>query len=133
MMENLESDDSSLVVAAKRSKVMISDKGDAHSADVLSHQRCYNKFPRDYKPAKSNREAKDSLEKPTAGKRFLTLLKTQVINQKSCFLLRDLLIEINDVYKCGGEAELTRTKDLKRPITENFPEEIRFAPDTSCQ
>ena len=133
MMEYLESDGSSLVAAANRSKIMISDKGDAHSADVLCHQRCYDKFPRDYKPAKSNREAKDSLEKATAGKMFLALLKTQVINQKSFFLLRELLIEINDMYKCGCEVELTRTKDLKKPITENFLEKIRFTPDTSCQ
>ena len=75
---------------------MISDK-DAHSADGLFHQLCYNKFARDYKSSKSNREARDSVEK--SEKRFLTLIKTQVINQKSCFLLRYLLIEINDIYE----------------------------------
>ena len=40
MMDNLQWDDPSLVVTAKRLKIMISDK-DAHSADVLYHQRCY--------------------------------------------------------------------------------------------
>ena len=120
-MDNLESDDSSLVVAAKRLKIMRSDK-DAHSVDVLYHQRCYSKFTREYKPSKSDREAKDSAEKATAEKRFLMLIKTQVINQKSCFLLRDLLVEINDMYKkYGREVELTRTKDLKKLITETFP------------
>ena len=127
-MDNLESHDSSLIVAARRLKTIISDQ-DAHFADVLYHKRCYNKFTRDYKPAKSNREAKDSLEKATAEKRFLTLLKTQVINQKSCFLLQDLLIEINGMYeKYGCEVEITRTKDLKKLITETFPKEIRFTP-----
>ena len=63
---------------------MISYK-DHHSTDVLFHQRCYNKFTRDYKSVESNRKDKDSVEKATAEKRFLTLLKTQVINQKSCF------------------------------------------------
>ena len=53
---------------------MISNK-DEHSADVLYHQRCYNKFTRYYKPSKSNRKAKDSVEKATAEKRFLTLIK----------------------------------------------------------
>ena len=53
----------------------------------------------DYKPADSNREDKESVEKATAKKHFLTLLKTQVINQKSYFLLRDLLIEFNDMYE----------------------------------
>ena len=37
------------------------------------------------------REDKDSVEKVTAEKRFLTLLKTHVINQKVCFLLRNQL------------------------------------------
>ena len=37
-MDNLESDDFSLVAAAKRLKIMISAK-DTHSADVLYHQR----------------------------------------------------------------------------------------------
>ena len=60
-------------------------------------------------------------------KRFLTLLKTQVMSQKSCFLLRNLLIGITDMYeKYGFEVELTRTKDLKKLITETFPKEIRF-------
>ena len=95
-MGNLESDDSSLVAVAKRLKIIISDKNE-HSTDVLYHQRCYNKFTWNYKPAKSNREVKDSLENATPEKRFLTLLKTQFINQKSPFLLWDLLIEINDM------------------------------------
>ena len=42
-MDNLEPDDSSLGVVAKSLKIMISDK-ETHSADVLYHQRCYNKF-----------------------------------------------------------------------------------------
>ena len=79
MMDNLESDNPSLPAAAKSLKVLMSDK-DAHSADVLYHQRCCNKFTRDYKPAKSNRKAKYSVQKATDEKRFLTLLKTQVIN-----------------------------------------------------
>ena len=37
----------------KRLKIMVSDK-DAHSADALYHQCCYNKFTRDYKSAESN-------------------------------------------------------------------------------
>ena len=60
-------------------------------------------------------------------KTFLTLLKTQVINQNYCFALWDLLTEVNDMYtKYGCEVEITRTKDLNKLITENFPEEIRF-------
>ena len=56
-------------------------------------------------------------------------LKTQVINEKSSFLLRNSLIEIDDVYeKNGCEVEITRTKDLKKLIRETFPEEIRFTP-----
>ena len=97
MMDNPETGDSSLVAAAKKLQIPISEK-DAHSADGLYYQ-CCNKFTRDYKPAKRNREAKDSVDKATAEKKFLTLLKTQVINQKSCFLLQDLLISINGIYK----------------------------------
>ena len=60
-------------------------------------------------------------------KTFLTVLKTQVINQSYCFALWDLLTEVNDMYtKYGCEVEITRTKDLNKLITENFPEEIRF-------
>ena len=60
-------------------------------------------------------------------KTFLTLLKTQVINQNYCFALWALLTEVNDMYtKYGCEVEITRTKDLNKLITENFPEEIRF-------
>ena len=60
-------------------------------------------------------------------KTFLTLLKTQVINQNYCFALWDLLTEVNDMYtKYGCEVEITRTKDLNKLITEKFPEEIRF-------
>ena len=60
-------------------------------------------------------------------KTFLTLLKTQVINQNYCFARWDLLTEVNDMYtKYGCEVEITRTKDLNKLITENFPEEIRF-------
>ena len=126
-MDNLQLDNSSLVAAAKSLKIMISDK-DAHSADGLYHQRCCNKFTRDYL-SKINREAKDSVEKATAEKRFLTLIKTQLINQKSCFLLRDLLTEINDMYeKYGFKVETTRTKDLNKLKIEIFPEEIRFTP-----
>ena len=52
-----------------------------------------------------------------------------MINQKCCFLPLDLLIEINDIYeKCGCEVEITRTKHLKKLITETLPEEIRFTP-----
>ena len=52
-----------------------------------------------------------------------------MINQKSCFLLRDLLIEINDMYeKYDCEVEITRTTDLRKLITETFLEEIRFTP-----
>ena len=44
-------------------------------------------------------------------KRFLTLLKTQVVSQKPCFPLRALLIGITDMYeKFGFEIELTRFK-----------------------
>ena len=111
---------------AKRLKIIISHKNE-HSTDALYHQCCYNKFTWDYKPAKSNREAKDSFENATLEKWFLTLLKTQFINQKSFFLLWDLLIEINDMYeKYGCEVKITRTKDLKKLITETFPEELRF-------
>ena len=53
-------DDSSLVAVAKKLKIMISDKN-AHSTDVFYRQRCYNEFPRDYKPAESNREDKYSI------------------------------------------------------------------------
>ena len=98
MMDNPETDDSSLVAAAKKLQIPISEK-DAHFADGLYYQRCCKKFTRDYKPTKRNQEAKDSVDKTAAKKRFLTLLKTQVINQKSCFLLQDLLISINDIYK----------------------------------
>ena len=91
--------------------------------NVFYHQRCCNKFTRDYKPAESNREDKDKVEKATAEKRFLMLLKTQVINQESCFLLRDFLIEINDIYEnYGCEVKMTRTKNLKKLLTETFPE-----------
>ena len=87
------------------------------------------RLKRDYKPAKSNRKAKDSLEKAMAEKKFLTLLKTQVINQKSCFLLLDLFIDIYDMYiKYGCEVEIRRTKHLKKLITETFPEEIKLTP-----
>ena len=120
---------------------MISDK-DAYSADVFYHQRCYNKFTWDYKPAESNREDKDRVDKAMAEKIFLTLLKTQVINQEYCFLLQDLLIAINDMYeKNGCEVKITKTKDLKKLITETFLEEIKIhsllrfswaTPDTSC-
>ena len=51
---------------------MISDK-DAHSADALYHQCCYNKFTRDYKSAESNWEAKDIVKQATTEERFLTL------------------------------------------------------------
>ena len=64
MMDNLESNDSSLVAAAKRLKI-ISYKY-AHAADILYRQRCY-KFTRDYKSAMSNREAKGSVIKTTLG------------------------------------------------------------------
>ena len=90
MMDNLKSDHSSLVVTVTSLKIIISVK-DAHSADVVYHQRCYNKFTRDYKPAENNRKDEDSVEKATAEKKFLTLL---VINQ-SCSLPRHLVVEIN--------------------------------------
>ena len=77
-----------LVATAKKLKIMILDK-DSHSTDVFYHQRCSDKFTRDYKPVESNREDKNSVEKATAEKMFLALLKTQVLNQKSCFFLRD--------------------------------------------
>ena len=49
------------------------------------------------------------------------LLKTQVINQKSFFPLRDLLIEVNDMYeKYDCEVEITRTKELKKLIKKRF-------------
>ena len=99
---------------------MISDK-DAHSAGGLFHQLWYNKSTRGYKSSKSNREARGIVEKAMAEKRFSMLIKTQVINQKSCFLLRDLLIEINDMYeKYDCKVEITRTKDLKKLITKYF-------------
>ena len=69
MMDNLESDDPSLVPAAKMLKTMISDKY-AHSADVLYHQRCYNKFTRHFIPTKSDREDKNSVEKLLLKKDF---------------------------------------------------------------
>ena len=122
----VESDDSSLVTTAKLLKIMISDK-DAHSTDVLYHQRCYSKFTQNYKPCKSNQEAKDSVKEATSAKEFLMFIKTQVINQKYRCLLRDLLIEINDMYeKYDCEVKMTRTKDLKKLITETFLEEIRL-------
>ena len=115
MMDNLELDDPSLFPATKRLKIMMSDK-DARSTDVLYQ-------------AESNREGKGSIEKATAENRFLTIVKTQVINSKSCFLLRDLLVEINGIYeKYGCEVTIARTKDLKKLITETFPGEIRFTP-----
>ena len=77
-MDSLESDDSSLVAAVANLKIMVSDK-DAHSAEVLYYQHCYNKFTRDYKPAEGNWEEEDSVEKATGEKSFLTLL---VMNQK---------------------------------------------------
>ena len=88
VIDNLELDDPSLVATAKKLKIMILDK-DSHSTDVFYHQRCSDKFTRDYKPVESNREDKNSVEKATAEKMFLALLKTQVLNQKSCFFLRD--------------------------------------------
>ena len=117
---NLEFDDPSLVAVAKRLEIMTSDK-DGHSANVLCHQGDFNKFTCNYKPDKSNWEAKDSREKATDEKRFLMLLKTQVINQKSFFPLWDLLIEVNDMYeKYDCEVEITRTKELKKLIKKRF-------------
>ena len=53
-----------------------------------------------------------------------------MVNQESCFLLRDFLIEINYMYeKDDCEVEITITKDLKKVITETLPEEIRFTHD----
>ena len=72
-MDNLEWDDPWLVAAAKRLK-------------LFSTTKAIN-FTRNYKPAESNWEDKDSVEKATARKKFLILLKIQAINQKSCFLL----------------------------------------------
>ena len=60
IMDNLQSDYPSLVAAAKRLTILIPGNY-AHSSDVLYHQHCYNKFTRDYKPAESNREDKDSV------------------------------------------------------------------------
>ena len=73
MVDNLELDDSSLAEAAKSLKIVISDT-DAHSTDVLYHQRCYNKFTRDYKQAVSDREDKGSMETATAENWLLTLI-----------------------------------------------------------
>ena len=128
MMDDLELDDLSLVAEAERLKIMMSDN-DAHFADVLYYRRYYNKFTRNYKPTESKREDKDSVEKATAEKIFLGLLKAQVINQKYCFLLRDLLIEIDDMYyQYGCKVEINITKDLKKLIRETFPDKIRFTP-----
>ena len=82
MMDNLESNDSSLVAAAKRLKI-ISYKY-AHAADVLYRQRCY-KFTRDYKSAMSNREAKGSVIKTTLGTWRIITLSYRVLN-KNFFL-----------------------------------------------
>ena len=82
MMDNLESNDSSLV-AAKWLKI-ISYKY-AHAADVLYRQRCYNKFTRDYESAMSNREAKGSVIKTTVGTWRTITLSYRVLNKNFFF------------------------------------------------
>ena len=92
MMDNLESNDSSLV-AAKWLKI-ISYKY-AHAADVLYRQRCYNKFTRDYKSAMSNREAKGSVIKTTLGTWRIITLSYRVLNKIffSIWTVKDLPYE----------------------------------------
>ena len=88
-MNNLESDESSLVTAAKRLKIMVSDKV-AHSANVLYHQAVVISSLDIANQVRVIGKTKTA-QKAKAEKMFLMLLKTQVINQKSCFLLRDQL------------------------------------------
>ena len=90
-----------------RLKITISDN-DAHSTDVLYSQRCYNKFTQDCKPAESNQEDKGSIEKATAEKNVCNTTKNTSDKLKilSYFLLRNLLIEVNDMCeKYGSEVD----------------------------
>ena len=126
MERNLKCEDLELVAAANRLKVFTSIT-DAHATDLQYHQRCYNRFLRGYEPKNRDKDEQD-IVRAVVERKFFELLRCQVIYQKSCFLLKDLMLEINEMYeKYDCKARFTRTNSFSDLVTQKF-KEVKVTP-----
>ena len=126
MERHVESNDPWFAAAAKRLKVITVNQ-DTFSADVVYHQKCYNKFTEEYeKIAKKKPEIND--EQVGAERKFLSPFKSKVINQKCCYLLRELVVELNNLYEYFDSSQESSAKSLKKFIANSFGNQVCFTP-----
>ena len=94
---NEDSSDPWLKAAAQKLNSIISNQ-DIFSADVTYHKKCYDRFTYVNKYEKGDKQDDEKSSILTAEREFITVLKRKVVHQKFCYLLRDLVGEMNSLY-----------------------------------
>ena len=100
---NENSSDPWLKAAAQKLNSIISNQ-DIFSADVTYHKKCYDRFTYVNKYEKRDKEDDENSSILTAEREFITVLKRKVVHQKFCYLLRDLVGEMNsldELFDCA--------------------------------
>ena len=114
---NEDSSDPWLKAAAQKLNSIISNQ-DIFSADVTYHKKCYDRFTYVNKYEKGDKhDEKSSIL--TAEREFITVLKRKIVLQKFCYLLKDLVGEMNsfyDFFDCGRESSAKSLKKLIIPV-----------------
>ena len=113
MERYVESNDPWFAAAAKRLKVITVNQ-DTFSTDVVYHQKCYNnKLTEEYERVAKKKPEKND-EQIGAERKFLSLFKSKVINQTFCYLLRELVVELNNLYEYFGSSQESSAKSIKK-------------------
>ena len=106
-------------------KVQISHS-DMWAADVFYCKTCSNRFVYFYrKIPKENTLLNKEVSNQSSEKEFLVLIKRKTV--KNCYLLSDLLVELQQLYEvyCSNE-NIRDNKNMKYFPQENFKESICF-------
>ena len=125
---NEDSSDPWLKAAAQKLNSIILNQ-DISSADVTYHKKCYDRFTYVNKYEKGDKQDDKKSSLLTAEREFMTVLKRKVFHQKFCYLLRDLVGEMNSLYDfffdCGRESS---AKSRKKLIIDLVGNQICFSP-----
>ena len=93
---NEDSSDPWLKAAAQKLNSIISNQ-DIFSADVTYHKKCYDRFTYVNKYENGDKQDDEKSSILTAEREFITE-EGSLVHQKFCYLLRDLVGEMNSLY-----------------------------------
>ena len=106
---------------------------DIYAAEIYCHQSCCLKFTisTEYKSKNDSLEDDTLLYEKEILVDFYSNITNNILHHKSAFPLNDILLDITSIgMEYGREIPpITNTKELKRKLISQFPEELSFFPN----